>query len=185
MSYLPGARYLSSSRTLNIDSGWQRSLNPQGKRFSHWVIRLHSRQLRGTAVYRPWPWVGWISLRSIDRSGGPFLLGNKWRKFVRCSIERSGMKTTPMHPSESQVLDRPRWSFLFFVACLVWIWRACWEWSGASVSCEWINILVTDLLVHINCFSSGQTEDICTGSGKMRICRITTIGPALLSPWGR
>ena len=29
MSYLPGARHLSSSKTLNIDSGWQRSLNPQ------------------------------------------------------------------------------------------------------------------------------------------------------------
>ena len=74
--------------------------------------------------------------------------------------------------------------FLFSMAQLVWIQRTYWERSGALSSCEWTNIAVTDLLVHIDWFSSDQTEDLCTGLGRIQAIRISTIAPALLSLWG-
>ena len=52
---------------------------------------------------------------------------------------------------------------------------------GASSSCEWTKIAVTDLLVHIDYFNSNQTEDLCTGLGKINPIKISTIAPALLS----
>ena len=55
---------------------------------------------------------------------------------------------------------------------------------GASSSCEWTKIAVTDLLVHIDYFNSNQTEDLCTGFGKINPIKISTIAPALLSLWG-